>query len=86
MVTESLLLEFYIQRLLYYLYSNFKRRTETNTNLYNGVHRTGLLAKPTVDAFGHVDVVASRSPASISASFGLDGYGLDVNEDRVWFP
>src|SRR5205814_1846612 len=42
--------------------------------LYNGIDRTGLLAKPAVDAFDHVDVIAG-SPARpiIAARPRLDG-------------
>lgn len=47
------------------------------THLHDGVDRTRLLTEAAVDAFGHVDVVASRPPAAVGASLRLDGDGLD---------
>lgn len=44
--------------------------------LYNGIHRAGLLTEATVDALGHVDVIASRPPAAISSSLCFNGDGL----------
>lgn len=50
-----------------------------HTHLYNGINRTRLLTETAVDAFGHVDVIASRPPAAISTGLSFDGYGLDTN-------
>lgn len=33
--------------------------------LYYGIYRAGLLAEPTVDTFGHVNIISCGSPASI---------------------
>ena len=44
--------------------------------LHNGVYRTSLLAKPTINAFGHVDIVTSSFPAPVSARFGFNRDGL----------
>jgi len=55
--------------------------TQDHTHLYDGVHRTRLLTEAAVDAFGHVDVVASRPPAAIGAGFSFDGDGLDTHSD-----
>lgn len=41
-----------------------------------GIHRTGLLTEPTVDTFGHVDVVSCSSSATISSLFCLYCNGL----------
>lgn len=50
--------------------------THTLTHLYDGIYRTRLLTEAAVDAFGHVDVVAGRPPAAVSASLCFDGDGL----------
>src|SRR5271154_5085397 len=39
----------------------------------DGVHRAGLLAKPAIDAFRHIDVVPGRAPATVLARLCLDG-------------
>ena len=44
-------------------------------SLHDGVHGTGLLAEPAVDALGHVDVVPRRPPTAILTSFGLGDKG-----------
>src|SRR5689334_24800946 len=44
--------------------------------LDDGIDRAGLLAEATVDALGHVDVVARGAPAAVVARLGLDGDGL----------
>jgi hypothetical protein len=38
-------------------------------SLHNGVHRASLLAEATVDAFGHVDIIAGRA-AGIHIIYG----------------
>src|SRR6476620_1896710 len=44
---------------------------------HDGVDRAGLLAKPAIDAFDHIDVVASGpARAVVSAWSGLDRNGL----------
>jgi hypothetical protein len=40
--------------------------------LYNGIDGAALLAQSAVDAFGHVNVVARRSPTAIHTLLGLD--------------
>ena len=57
------------------LLTGLRREFEVRT-LDNGIDRTSLLAVATVDAFGHVDVVARRTPASVFARFGLDSNRL----------
>src|SRR5712691_13037884 len=43
----------------------------------DGVDRAGLLAKPAIDAFDHIDVVARGAARAVIASRpGLDGDGL----------
>lgn len=49
---------------------------------HDGVNRTGLLTKTAIDAFGHVDVVASRPSAAVRSLFGLDRDGLS-RTDRL---
>ena len=45
--------------------------------LHNGVDRAGLLAQPAIDAFDHINVVASGTAgAVVPARTGLDGDGL----------
>ena len=44
----------------------------TDTHLYNGVHGAGLLAKATVDALCHVNVVSSGSSAPICPHLGFN--------------
>ena len=44
--------------------------------LHDGVNRTRLLTEPTVDALGHVDVVASGSTTAVGSSLRLDRDGL----------
>lgn len=53
----------------------FSGELEVGT-LYDSVHRTRLLTEAAVDAFGHVNVVASRPPAAISTSLCFDADGL----------
>lgn len=57
--------------------TNHQRAEKLQTHLYDGVHGTRLLAEATVDAFGHVDVVASRPPAAVGTSLRLNGDGLE---------
>lgn len=57
--------------------------TQGHTHLNNGINRTRLLTETAVDAFGHVNVVASRPPAAISTSLSFDGYGLDTHTELV---
>ena len=40
--------------------------------LDDGIDRTALLTVATIDAFGHIDVVASRPSTTIFSLFGLD--------------
>src|SRR5262249_40270033 len=43
----------------------------------DGIHRTGLLAQPAIDAFDHVDIVAGGTARAVIAAWtGLDGDGL----------
>lgn len=49
--------------------------------LHNGINRAGLLAEATVDALGHINVIACSSPAAVSASLSLDGDGLSTTRD-----
>ena len=44
----------------------------TDTHLHNGVHRAGLLAKATIDALCHVNVVSSGSSAPIRPHLGFN--------------
>jgi len=44
--------------------------------LYDGVNRTSLLTESTIDAFGHVNIVSSGSPTSISTLLSFNGNGL----------
>lgn len=44
--------------------------------LHNCVDGARLLTEATVDAFGHIDIVASGSSTTVSTVFGLDGDGL----------
>ena len=44
--------------------------------LHNGVNRATLLAQAAVDTLGHIDIVASRPPASVHTLFSLNGDGL----------
>src|SRR5579872_5467992 len=44
--------------------------------LDDGVNRAGLLAKPAIDAFRHIDIVPGRAPAAVLARLRLDGDGL----------
>lgn len=46
--------------------------------LDNGINRTGFLAKATVDALGHINIVSSGSSAAIGSLFGFDGDGLMI--------
>lgn len=52
----------------------------THTHLYDSIHRTRLLTEAAVDAFGHVDVIASRPPAAVSASLCFNADGLNTNK------
>ena len=45
-------------------------------HLNDGVHRAGLLAEATVDALGHVDVVACGPAAAVGPRLSLNGDGL----------
>lgn len=57
--------------------------TEQNhTHLYYGIHRTCLLTETTVDAFGHVNVIASCPSAAISTSLSLNGNSLETHIAR----
>jgi hypothetical protein len=44
--------------------------------LYNGVNRAALLAKTTVNALGHVDIVACGPSATIHTLLSLNRDGL----------
>ena len=44
--------------------------------LHNSIHRARFLAESTIDALGHVDIVAGSSARSISTLFSLNGDGL----------
>ena len=44
-----------------------------NAPLYNGVDRAGLLAETTVDALGHVNIVARRAAGAVGALLRFDG-------------
>ena len=46
------------------------------THLHNGINRAGFLAETTVDALGHVNVIACRPAAAICSWLGLNGDGL----------
>ena len=52
------------------------------TDLYDGVDGARFLTEAAVDALGHVDVVASGSPTSVSASLRLDRDRLQHTESR----
>ena len=45
-------------------------------SLYNGINRTGFLAKSTINTFHHIDIVASCSPTPIWTRFCFNGNGL----------
>lgn len=57
--------------------------TLSDTHLNDGVHRTRLLAEAAVDAFGHVDVVASRPSAAVSSSLCFYGDGLNTRHTNT---
>lgn len=42
----------------------------------DGVDGTGLLAEATVDALGHIDIVAGGPPGAVGAGLALDGDGV----------
>ena len=48
----------------------------TSAHLHNGIHRTGLLAEPTVNTLGHINVVACCPATAIITCFCLNGYCL----------
>ena len=48
--------------------------------LHYGIHRTGFLAKATVYALGHVNVIAYGSPAAVSPGFCFYSDGLKERE------
>lgn len=50
--------------------------------LHDGVHRTRLLAKAAVDAFGHVDVVAGRAARPVGPLFRLNCYSLEQHKTK----
>lgn len=50
--------------------------------LNNSVDRTGFLAEATVDALGHIDVIASGSPAAISSRLSLNSNGLQSPQEQ----
>ena len=43
---------------------------------HDGIYGTCLLTEPTINAFGHVDVITGCSTSSVFAGFGLDRNGL----------
>lgn len=53
-----------------------------DAHLYNSIHRAGLLAKATIDAFGHVYVITRCSPAAIGTRFCLNCDRL--RERKIW--
>lgn len=55
------------------------RRVPLSAHLHDGIHRAGLLAEATVDALGHVDVVARGAAAAVRPGLGLNGDGLSPN-------
>lgn len=57
------------------LFVRFGRELKVGA-LYDGVYRTRLLAESTVNTFGHVNVVASGSPAAVGSSLRFNGDGL----------
>ena len=57
-----------------------RTRLLTVTHLHDGVDRTRLLTEATVDALGHVDVVARRSSTSVFARFRFDRNRLQRND------
>lgn len=56
-----------VQKLLPGLRSVFRIR-----RLNNSIDWTALLAETAVDALGHINIVSSRPPASISSLLGFD--------------
>lgn len=56
------------------------------THLDNGIHRAGLLAETTVDALGHVNVIAGGPAAAISPWLSLDGDGLGSGTGHCQLP
>lgn len=56
----------------------------TSAHLYNGIHRTRLLAKPAVNTFCHVDIVTGCSPAAISTRFSFDCNGLGYDSRWIY--
>src|SRR5919206_321410 len=68
-VREELLLV--VEQLLPRLRGELHVRT-----LHDRVHRTGLLAKPAIDALRHVDVVARRPARPVRAGLRLDDDAL----------
>ncbi len=53
----------------------YERKRQRKLTFDNRIHRTALLAEPTVDALRHVDVIARRAPAAVLALLGFDGDG-----------
>ena len=52
-----------------------KATTGISLTLDNGIDGTTLLTVATIDAFGHIDVVASRPPTTIFSLLGFDRDG-----------
>jgi len=47
-----------------------------NSALNNRIHRAGLLAKATVNAFGHIYIITGGAAAAVIARLGVNGDGL----------
>lgn len=55
-------------------------------HLYDSIHRTGLLAESTVDAFGHVNVITCCSSAAICTGLCFYSDGLQETKALLTHP
>ena len=50
-------------------------------NLHNGIDRTSFLAETTINTFGHVNIIACCTSATVRTGLSLNGNGLHTERE-----